>query len=34
MKEPILVMKAAGKGSRYAGMTLLDPVGKDGEVII
>ena len=31
MKEPILVMMAAGMGSRYGGLKQLDPVGPDGE---
>ena len=34
MKEPILVMMAAGMGSRYGGLKQLDPVGPDGEVIL
>ena len=29
MKEPILVMMAAGMGSRYGGLKQLDPVGPD-----
>lgn len=34
MKEPILVIMAAGMGSRYGGLKQLDPVGPDGEVIL
>ena len=34
MKEPILVMMAAGMGSRYGGLKQLDPVGPDGEGIL
>ncbi len=32
--EPILVMMAAGMGSRYGGMKQIDPIGPDGEVIL
>ena len=34
MKEPILVIMAAGMGSRYGGLKQMDPVGPDGEVIL
>lgn len=34
MKEPILVVLAAGIGSRYGGLKQIDPVGKHGEIII
>lgn len=34
MKEPILVIMAAGMGSRYGGLKQLDPLGPDGEVIL
>lgn len=34
MKEPILVIMAAGMGSRYGGLKQLDPVGQGGEVIL
>ena len=34
MKKPILVVMAAGMGSRYGGLKQIDPVGKHGEVII
>ena len=33
-KEPILVIMAAGMGSRYGGLKQMDPVGPNGEVII
>lgn len=33
-REPILVVMAAGMGSRYGGMKQIDPVGKNGEIII
>ncbi len=32
--EPILVIMAAGMGSRYGGMKQIDPVGPNGEVIL
>lgn len=28
MKKPILVVMAAGMGSRYGGLKQIDPVGK------
>lgn len=34
MKEPILVIMAAGMGSRYGGPKQIDPVGAHGEIII
>lgn len=34
MKDPILVVMAAGMGSRYGGMKQLDPVGENGQFII
>ena len=34
MKEPILVIMAAGMGSRYGGLKQIDPVGQHGEIII
>jgi len=34
MKEPILVIMAAGLGSRYGGLKQMDPVGENGELII
>ncbi|MBP3704150.1 MAG: nucleotidyltransferase, partial [Clostridia bacterium] len=36
MKKPMLVVMAAGMGSRYGGGGLkqIDPVGKNGEIIM
>ncbi|MFI3169923.1 MAG: nucleotidyltransferase [Faecalibacterium sp.] len=34
MKKPILVVMAAGMGSRYGGLKQIDPVGKHGEAIL
>ena len=34
MSRPVLVVMAAGMGSRYGGMKQIDPVGPNGEVII
>ena len=34
MNKPILVVMAAGMGSRYGGLKQMDPVGKNGEVIL
>ena len=34
MKEPILVIMAAGMGSRYGGLKQMDPVGSAGEAIL
>lgn len=34
MNQPILVVMAAGMGSRYGGLKQIDPVGAHGEVII
>ena len=33
-KKPILVVMAAGMGSRYGGLKQIDPIGPNGEVII
>ena len=32
--KPILVVMAAGMGSRYGGLKQIDPVGKNGEIIM
>ncbi len=32
--EPIVIIMAAGMGSRYGGLKQIDPVGPDGEIII
>ena len=34
MKKPVLVVMAAGLGSRYGGLKQLDPVGPHGQLII
>lgn len=34
MNEPILVIMAAGMGSRYGGLKQMDPVGPGGELIL
>ena len=33
-KKPILVVMAAGMGSRYGGLKQIDPVGNCGEAIL
>ena len=33
MKEPVLVILAAGMGSRYGGLKQIDTVGSNGESI-
>ena len=33
-KEPVLVVMAAGMGSRYGGLKQLDPVGPTGEILM
>jgi len=34
MKEPILVVLAAGMGSRYGGLKQMEKIGKNGEVLL
>lgn len=34
MQQPVLVVMAAGMGSRYGGLKQIDPVGPHGEIII
>lgn len=34
MKKPVLVVMAAGMGSRYGGLKQVDPVGNHGQLII
>ena len=34
MKGPILVVLAAGIGSRYGGLKQMDKIGKNGEVLL
>lgn len=33
-KKPVLVVMAAGMGSRYGGLKQIDPVGRQGEAIL
>ena len=34
MKQPVLVVMAAGMGSRYGGLKQIDPVDKEGNIIM
>ncbi len=34
MKKPVLVIMAAGMGSRYGGLKQIDPIDKEGHMII
>ena len=34
MKEPTLIIMAAGMGSRYGGLKQIDPISKEGEIIL
>lgn len=34
MKKPVLVIMAAGMGSRYGGLKQIDPIGPNGEIIM
>ena len=34
MKKPVLVIMAAGMGSRYCGLKQIDPVDKEGHIIM
>ncbi len=34
MKEPVLVVLAAGMGSRYGGLKQIDKIGANGEILI
>ncbi|MGL6173434.1 MAG: nucleotidyltransferase family protein [Cellulosilyticaceae bacterium] len=34
MTEPVLVVMAAGMGSRYGGLKQIDPIGSQGEIIM
>ena len=34
MANPVLVVMAAGMGSRYGGLKQLDPVGPNGQIIM
>ena len=33
-KKPVLVIMAAGMGSRYGGLKQIDPVDREGDLII
>ena len=34
MSKPVLVVMAAGMGSRYGGLKQIDPVDKEGHIIM
>ena len=34
MTKPVLVIMAAGMGSRYGGLKQIDPVDEEGNIII
>ena len=34
MNQPILVIMAAGMGSRYGGLKQIDPLGPHGQIIL
>lgn len=34
MKEPVLVIMAAGMGSRYGGLKQIDPIDENGNIIV
>ena len=34
MKKPVLLIMAAGMGSRYGGLKQLDRIGSGGEIIM
>ena len=34
MNKPVLVIMAAGMGSRYGGLKQIDPVSDQGEIIL
>lgn len=34
MKKPILIIMAAGMGSRYGGLKQIDPISDQGEIIL
>ena len=34
MQKPVLVIMAAGMGSRYGGLKQIDPVGPGGQIIL
>ena len=34
MEKPVLVVMAAGMGSRYGGLKQMDPMDKEGHAIL
>jgi len=34
MKKPVLIIMAAGMGSRYGGLKQIDPIDNEGHIII
>ena len=34
MKKPVLIIMAAGMGSRYGGLKQIDPVDEEGHIIM
>ena len=34
MKDPVLVIMAAGMGSRYGGLKQIDPIDRQGHILI
>ena len=34
MYQPVLVIMAAGMGSRYGGLKQIDPLGPSGQIIL
>ena len=34
MKKPVLVIMAAGMGSRYGGLKQIDPIDEQGHIIM
>ena len=34
MKKPVLIIMAAGMGSRYGGLKQIDPVDEGGHIIM
>ena len=34
MKRPVLAIMAAGMGSRYGGLKQIDPIDREGHIII
>ena len=34
MANPVLVIMAAGMGSRYGGLKQIDPIGPNGQILL